>query len=52
VDVGVANRPLQAASRIVTPVVQAVRGDDAAWGVMVPIGIISVIVLVLLGRLI
>jgi len=37
---------------IVTPVVQAVRGDDAAWGVIVPIGIITVIVLGLLGWLI
>jgi hypothetical protein len=37
---------------IVTPVVQAVRGDAAAWGVIVPIGLITAIVLVLLGWLI
>ncbi len=37
---------------IVTPAVQAVRGDDAAWGVIVPIGIITAIVVVLLGWLI
>ena len=37
---------------ILTPVVQAVRGDDAAEGVIVPIGMITAIVLVLLGWLI
>ena len=37
---------------IVTPVVQAARGDDAAWGVIVPIGLITAIVLVLLGWLV
>lgn len=37
---------------IVTPMVQAARGDDAAWGVIVPIGLITVIVLGLLGWLV
>jgi hypothetical protein len=37
---------------LVTPVVQAVRGDDAGWGVLVPIGIITAIVLAILGWLI
>jgi hypothetical protein len=37
---------------IVTPVVQAARGDDAAWSVIVPIGIVTLTVLGLLAWLI
>lgn len=36
---------------IVTPVVQAVRGEAAAWGVVVPIGGVTVVVVALLGWL-
>ena len=36
---------------MVTPMVQAVRGETAAWGVVVPIGIVSIVVLTLLAWL-
>jgi hypothetical protein len=36
---------------LVTPVVQAVRGDPASWGVGVPIGILTLVVAALLGWL-
>ena len=33
---------------LITPVVQAVRGEIAAWGVVVPIGTLTTLLLVLL----
>jgi hypothetical protein len=33
---------------LITPVVQSVRGETAAWGVMVPIGTLTVLLLGLL----
>jgi hypothetical protein len=36
---------------IVTPMVQAVRGETAAWSVVGPIGIVTIIVLALIGWL-
>jgi hypothetical protein len=37
---------------LVTPVVQAARGETAEWGVVVPIGVITLVVLALLAWLI
>jgi hypothetical protein len=36
---------------LVTPIVQAVRGETAAWGVVVPIGTVTVVNLLLLAWL-
>jgi hypothetical protein len=36
---------------LLTPVVQEARGESAVWGVFVPIGTLTVILLVLLGWL-
>ncbi|HEY5276081.1 MAG TPA: hypothetical protein VIK38_06030, partial [Coriobacteriia bacterium] len=36
---------------LVTPIVQAVRGETAAWGVVVPIGIVTIVVVLLLAWL-
>ena len=36
---------------LVTPIVQSVRGETAAWGVVVPIGTVTIVVVLLLGWL-
>ena len=36
---------------LVTPVVQSVRGETAAWGVVVPIGTVTIVVVLLLAGL-
>ena len=36
---------------IVTPMMQTVRGETAAWGVIVPIGTVTIVVLAILGWL-
>jgi hypothetical protein len=36
---------------LITPVVQFIRGKNATWGVVAPVGLLSVLLLALLNRL-